>query len=189
MTGSRRPIRELRVPGSRALNGGSRSTMTSRNATPRPSRVQYVLCPLLSQHALLVEVPESSLRVVARLERVVRGPVVEPPELVLREIGVGVERFDPAQLGDLALDLAVVPARLATHRVLHHVPETEVHVQRPGIDRIERESLLRIVAADGADPDRKDPDLLEEEREELRRPRDGNVHVLDHGLRVFAPQP
>src|SRR5207249_11609504 len=102
--------------------------MTSRNAisSARPSRAQYVLCLLLSQHALLVEVPEPSLRVVARLERVVRGPVVKPPELVLRVIGVGVERFDPAQLGDLALDLAVVPTRLATHRVLHHVPEPEV---------------------------------------------------------------
>src|SRR5256885_13575870 len=106
--------------------------MTSRNAIPRPSRVQYVLCLLLSQHALLVEVPEPSLRVVVRLERVVRGPVVEPPELVLRVIGVGVERFDPAQLGDLALDLAVVPTRLATHRVLHHVPEPRSEERRVG---------------------------------------------------------
>src|SRR5256714_14622513 len=100
-------MRELRVPGSRALNGGSRSAMTSRNAilSARPSEVQCLLPP---QHAFLVEVPESPLRVVARLERVVRGPVVEPPELILRVIRVGVERFDPAQLGDLALDLAVV---------------------------------------------------------------------------------
>src|SRR5436190_17796149 len=141
--------------------------MTSGNAIPRPSPLQYVLCLLLSQHALLVEVPESPLRVVARLERVVGGPVVEAPELVLRVIGVGIERFDPAQLGDLALDLAVVPTRLATHRILHHVPEPEVHIQRPGIDRIERESLLRVVAAYGTDPDRKDPDLLEEECEKL----------------------
>src|SRR5258708_10912421 len=46
----------------------------------RPSRVQYVWCLLLSQHALLVEVPEPSLRVVARFERFVRGPVVERSE-------------------------------------------------------------------------------------------------------------
>src|SRR5881296_258874 len=102
MTGSQRPIRELRVLGSRALNGGLRSTMTGRNAisSVRPSRVQYVWRLLLSQHALLVEVLESSLRVVARLQRVVRRPVVEPPELVFRIVGVGIERLDPAELGD-----------------------------------------------------------------------------------------
>src|SRR5258706_7193821 len=107
--------------------------MTGRNAIPsaRPSRVQYVLCLLLSQHALLVEIPELSLRIVARLERVVRGPVVEPPELLLGIVGIRVERFHSPELRDLALDLAVVVARLAPHRVLHHLPESDDYVQGP----------------------------------------------------------
>src|SRR6266851_7301884 len=165
--------------------------MTSRNAIPsvRPSRVQYVLCLLLSQHALLVEVPEPSLRVVARLERVVRGPVVEPPEFLFGIVGIRVERFHSPELRDLALDLAVIVARLAPHWVLHHVPESEVHVHGPGIDLIERKFRLRVVAAYRTDPDRQDADLLEEEREELRRPRDRDVHVLYDRLRGFAAHP
>src|SRR5712691_3820311 len=135
--------------------------MTSRNAIPsvRPSWVQYVLCLLLSQHALLVEVPELSLRVVACFESVVRGLVVEPPEFLLGIVGIGIERLHSPELRDLALDLAVVVTRLAPHGVLHHVPEPEVHVQGPGIDRIKRKSRLGVVAAYGADPDRQDADL------------------------------
>src|SRR6267154_131098 len=165
--------------------------MTGRNAisSVRPWRVQRVWRLLFSQHALLVEVPEPSLRVVARLERFVRGPVVEPPEFLFRIVGIRVERFHPPQLRDLALDLAVVVARLAPHRVLHHVPESEVHVQGPGIDLIEREFRFSIVSADRTDPDRQDTDLLEEEREELGRPGYGNVHVLYDGLRGFAAHP
>src|SRR6266853_3557955 len=123
--------------------------MTGRNAIApaRSSKVEYVLCLLLSQHALLVEVPELSLWVVARFERVVRGLVVEPPELLLGIVGIGVQRFHSSELRDLALDLAVLMTRLAPHRVLHHVPESEVHVHGPGIDLIEREFRLRVVTA------------------------------------------
>src|SRR6266853_514104 len=148
--------------------------MTGRNAIApaRSSKVEYVLCLLLSQHALLVEVPEPSLRVVARFERVVRGLVVEPPELLLGIVGIGVEGFDSPELRDLALDLSVVVTRLAPHRVLHHVPESEVHVPGPRIDRTEPKSRQPVVSADRAEPNRPDADPLEEEREELGRPGD-----------------
>src|SRR5690242_13764445 len=176
--------------------GRRRSRPTSPRSTPataawcarRACRSSDRTETSFPQHALLVEVPELSLGVVARFERVVRGLVVEPPEILLGIIGIGIEGLHSAEVRNLALDLAVVVAGLAPHAVLHHVPESEVHVQRPGIDRIERESLLRIIAADRADPHRKDPDLLEEECEKLGRSCDGNIHVLDHGLRVFAPQ-
>src|SRR2546425_9447414 len=135
----------------------------------------YVLALLAPQHDLVVQIAERTLRIVLRLERGVRGAVVDRPELVVREVGFGIQRLDTAQLGDLALDLAVVEAARARPLVAHDIPEAEVDVQRVGRERIQRKAHVGRRRLDRTDPYRQDADLGMKEVEELRGARERNI--------------
>src|SRR2546421_10085504 len=66
-----------------------------------------------------------------------------------------------------------------------HVPEAEVYV--PVVfHRVERESSRMRLRPDRADPLRPERDLFRIEPEKLGRPRERNVHILDHRLGMKA---
>src|SRR5687767_13921712 len=126
----------------------------------------YSLPGLFAQDALLVERGEDATRVVARLERPIRFATIARRELLRRVKTLRIQRLDPAQARHLALDLAVeVPRRMAL-AAAHHVPEAEVHVEHRG-HPVEREYSRVGAGADGADPNGQDPNLPQEEAEEL----------------------
>src|SRR5438046_46321 len=137
---------------------------------------------LRSADGLRVKIAERALRVVPFLECAVRVAVVDGPELVLGEIRLGVQRLDPAERVDLALDLAVEMPRRMRRAVAHDVPEPEVDVQRVGFERIKRKALARRRRPDRAGPYRQDADLGVEELEKLGGALERNVDVLDHRL-------
>jgi hypothetical protein len=74
-------------------------------------------------------------------------------------------------------------ARLDAPPRRHRVPEAEVDVPRRR-QAVQRKAALPHLAADRADPHRQDADLAVQELEELRRPRDRDVDVLDDALAV-----
>src|SRR2546426_5432693 len=129
---------------------------------------------LAPQHDLVVEIAERALRIVLRLERGVRGAVVDRPELVVRKVGFGIQRLDTAQFGDLALDLAVVEAARARLLVAHDIPEAEVDVQRVGRERVQWKAHADRRRLDRADPYGQDADLGVKEVEELGGAREWN---------------
>src|SRR3954467_6789640 len=83
---------------------------------------------LATLHALLVEVQEAVLGVVGFLQRAVRGPVVQAPELVRFVVGGRVERLAATELLDHVLDASVVRAVSRAAGDRHGRPEAEVDV-------------------------------------------------------------
>src|SRR6185436_2080323 len=66
--------------------------------------------------------------------------------------------------------------------------EAEVHIQRSGFHRIQREAIGGGARADRADPHGREPDLALEKFEEARGPVDRNVDVLYDRLAMPAAQ-
>src|SRR5205085_12322594 len=116
---------------------------------------------LLAKHAFLEKISQTPLRIVLLFQRVIARLVIEAPELVPREIRIGIERLDPAQLGDLAFDFAIEMPFLVQGSISHYVPETKIDVGNIGAYRIERESLLRPRYANGTQPDRQNADFAQ----------------------------
>src|SRR5437764_5016024 len=172
-----------------ASAGPARLPSKTRTATPLrslpSSRASTSACPMSAPsgqpYTLLVQVGQPPARIVSLLERLVRGPVVPPPELLGRVVHGRVQRLVAIERGHRLLDEpVVVPVRLPRPQ-RHTRPEPHVDVQLVRLPRVQRPGPGRP-QPHRTQPHGRDADLAVEEVEELGRPCHGYLDVLDHRL-------
>src|SRR5438067_7337244 len=111
------------------------------------------------QHALLIEIRKRAGRVVFCLERTVAFAAIYRPEDVRRVITVGIERFDSAESRHFRFDPSVEISGIVPFAPPRDIPEAEIDVELPRLQRIERKAVGVHTRANRANPDRRDPDL------------------------------
>src|SRR5208283_4482902 len=115
-------------------------------------------------HCLLVQVLEATAGIVLALQSLIRRAIVDLPEGFLVIVGGRVESLLPLKRKRLRFYLLVVVSFWI--RAWHRVPEPEVDVELPGVERIQVVGDARVVAAERANPDGKHADLAEQEIQE-----------------------
>src|SRR4051794_23881898 len=113
--------------------GAPASTRARRPA--RGVRGIWILLPAL--HRLGEEVEQPGVGVVGLLQQLIRRTTVVGPELVLRVERRRVQGLAAAEVGDRALDRAVVERLVLAGRQVDAAPESDVDVRRVRIERVE----------------------------------------------------